>query len=134
MKLKVQHLMDATLIVSQIIREQREMPQLGKYRLARLHAKLLPEFTLIDARRDEIIRAYDTKQIVINFDLSETETDRYEVPADKMDEFTTAWLVIGAEEIDIDIQPIPIACLSIDGSDGAIEAGELITLGELITE
>ena len=47
--------MDMTLLISQIIREGRQMPQKGKYRLARMHSKLMVEFTTINAQRDEMI-------------------------------------------------------------------------------
>lgn len=140
MKLKVQSVMDATLILTRIINEQRAMPQKGKYRVARLHAKLLPEFKVIDARRDEMIKAYGTPQTktVANLetgDVTITPGDGWQVPADKMPEFTAAWKQIGDEEIDVDVQPIPLAQLSLgDDTDGSIEANELLTLGDLVSD
>lgn len=139
MKLKVQNVMDATLILTRIINEQRAMPQKGKYRVARMHAKLLPEFKIIDARRDEMIQAYNTPQTktetLASGEVTITPTDGWQVPADKMPEFTAAWKQIGDEEIDVDVQPIPLAQLSLsDSTDGAIEANELITLGDLVSD
>lgn len=141
MKLKIQHVMDATLVLTKIINEQRQMPQKGKYRIARLHAKLLPEFKLIDARRDEMIKTYNNPQTRIERTPEdpighEVPVDgEWQVPADKMPEFIAAWKLIGDEEIDVDAQPIPLSSLSVsDDTDGAIEAHELIALGDLITE
>lgn len=140
MKLKVQNVMDAMLILTRIINEQRAMPQKGKYRVARMHAKLLPEFKIIDARRDEMIQAYNTPQTKTEKnpetgEVTITPADGWQVPADKMPEFTAAWKQIGDEEIDVDVQPIPLAQLSLgDSTDGAIEASELITLGDLVSD
>jgi hypothetical protein len=140
MKLRVQTVMDATIILTRIINQQRPMPQVGKYRVARLHARLLPEFNVIDARRDEMIKAYDTpqtKKVTLPETGAEAEVpaDGWKVPDDKMPEFTEAWKLIGAEEIDVDVQPIALSCLSLgNDTDGSIEAGELLTLGDLISE
>lgn len=141
MKLKVQHVMDSMLVVTNIINRQCAMPQRGKYLLARLHTKLSPEFKLIDARRDEMIKAYNNPQFRETSDeeraggapaLVEVPGE-WQVPADKMPEFLAAWKLVGDEEIEVDIQPMPLAALSMpDGSDGMIEASELITLGELV--
>lgn len=139
MKLKVQHVMDATLVISRIIREVRAMPQKGKYRLARMHAKLLPEFTLINAQRDEMITAYGHHPMVTengeDGTSKQVESKEFSVPDDKMPEFLEAWKKVAEEEIELDIEPIPLAQLDLgDNFDGNIEASELITLGELVKE
>ena len=141
MKLKVQHVMDATLVISQIIRDRRQMPQKGKYRLARMHAKLLPEFTTINDQRDAMIKAYDFETKVTVKDEAGVESEvstnppSYSVPLDKMPEFTAAWKEIGDGEIDVDVEPIPLAYLDLgEGVDGCVEASELITLGDLVRE
>jgi hypothetical protein len=137
MKLKVQHVMDATLVITRIINEARPMPQKGKYRLARMHARLVPEFAMINSQRDEMIRAYGTHQTRTITDgagvESTIETEDFVVPADKMPEFTEAWAKIGAEDIELDIEPIPLDQLDLGPAvDGAIEASELIALGDLV--
>lgn len=145
MKLKVQHVFDATLVVAQIIRENRPMPQKGKYRLARLHAKLLPEFTTAAARRDEIITAYDHHEMMPGEPGLYTASDppqrvmisapQFSVPPDKLPEFNAAWAEIAGEEIEVDVEPVPLGCLDLgDNADGAIQAAELVTLGDLVTE
>lgn len=136
MKLKVQHVMDATLVITNIINEARPMPLKGKYRLARMHAKLVPEFQTINAQRDDMIKAYgthQTKTVTADGVESTVETDDFVVPLDKMPEFTEAWAKIGGEEIEIDVEPIPLDQLDLgSGVDGEIQASELITLGDLV--
>lgn len=136
MKLKAQHVFDATLVVSQIIRENRPMPQRGKYRLARLHAKLLPEFTTLNERRDAMIAAYDHREVMpgpVEGEL--VPAPNLSVPLDKMPEFTAAWNEIGNEEIDVAVEPIPLDQLDLGVSaDGSILASEMVTLGDLVAE
>lgn len=125
MQLTVQQVRDATLTVSQIIREARSMPQRGKFRLARLHMKLLPEFTTIEAQRDALIKEHG--------DPVDGDTSKWMVSPERMDEFNAAWKTVADEEIEVDVTPIPIDDLD-GGGNGAIEAHELVMLGELIGE
>ncbi len=138
MKLTVQKVMDATLTISAIIREARPMPQKGKYRLARMHAKLLPEFTIINEKRDELIKAYDYHPMVEGpggpLD-TQVKSENFAVPTDKMEEFGKARKEIADEEIELDVEPMPLAQLDLgDNADGSIEASELIVLGELVRD
>ncbi len=137
MQFTVQKMIDTTLVVAQIIREGRPMPQKGKYRLARLHAKLYPEYEVATKRRDEMIKAYETHQQVPATPPAEGMVDGPEwiVPDDKLEDFNAAWKVISEEVIDIDVQPIPLAYLDRgDTVDGAISAAEITILGDLVTE
>lgn len=125
MKLKVQHVFDATLLLSKIINEQRPMPQRGKFRLARMHGALLPEFNVINASRDALIMSYQTP----------TENGQWIVPEDKAQHFAAAWQEIAGQEIEVTVQPIALADLDFGSeADGSIESHELITLGELVSE
>lgn len=124
MKLTAQQVFDATLVVAQIIRENRPMPQKGLYRLARLHAKLAPEFKPISERRDAMIEAYEHR---------EEGADTFSVPLDKMPEFNAAWAEIAGDEIEVDVQPVPLDYLD-GGGVGVITAAELVTLGDLVRE
>ena len=141
MKLKVQHVMDAAIVLTTIINDQLPMPQKGKYRIARMHAKLLPEFKIIDARRADMIKAYGVPQMRADKNEETGEVtltsipDQWQVPPEKMPEFTAAWKIVGDEEIDVDIEPIPLSSLSLsDSEDGAVAAHQLITLGELVSD
>lgn len=139
MKLTVQQVYDATLVVSQIIREQRSMPQKGKLRLARLHMKLLPEFKTIDEQRDALIKVHGNRRTKSTTDADTgvttvEDTDEWEVPAEHMAEFNAAWKPVAEAEIEVDVQPIPLSELDGGTANGVIEAAELITLGDLISE
>jgi hypothetical protein len=95
MQLTVQQVYDATLVIAKIIREGRPMPQKGKFQLARMHAKLLPEFNIANAQREDMIKAYDTRVKVLvataeHPEGEETEGAEYMVPPDKMAEFNAA--------------------------------------------
>ncbi len=130
MKLTADQVYSATLVVAQIIRENRPMPQKGKYWLARLHAKLLPEFNPISERRDAMITAFDYHPEVDGVQLPQ-----FAVPPDKAAEFAAAWKEIGEQEIDADVQPVSLACLDLgDNADGSITASELLALGDLVRD
>lgn len=142
MKMTVQKAMDATLVISKIIRDARPMPQTGKFRLALMHAKLLPIFTAANTSRDALIMAYDHHEMI---DGPHTETDplgevkvpspEFSVPVDKMPDFIKAWTEFSKDEVEVDIQPIPLKYLDLgDMANGSIEAHELATLGGLISE
>lgn len=147
MKLSIQHVMDATLVISQIIREDRKLPQKGKYRLARMHPKLNKEFATVNAQRDEMIIAYGFHPKVPNpafnqpaeegVDVPEfIESPEYAVPADKLEEFQAKWSEFADQEIEINIEPIPLEqlCFPGDAEDGSITAHEFIILGDLVKE
>lgn len=155
MKLKVQHVMDAMIVVSQILRDQnglprddgkvvpRPMSQKGRYRLTRLHTKLSGEFKIINDKRDEMIKAYDYHPFVKVKDAegkdtavdSDVVSENFAVPMDKMPEFTAAWKELADEEIDLDVEPIPFEQLDLGNSvDGCLTPQEFFTLGSLVKD
>lgn len=149
MKLKVQHLMDATIVITSIIREDRPLPQKGKYRLARMHPKLDKEFQIVNERRNDMIKAYGHHPLVPNPAFNREAAEgvdpasipefiphtEFSVPEDKLAEFQAAWEEIANEEIEVEIQPIPLEQLILsDNTDGCIGAHELIVLGDLVQE
>lgn len=151
MKLKAQQVFDATLAVSQIIRDNRPMPTKAAYRLARLHAKLLPEFQTLTARRDEMIKAYDHHPMILVHDYDSNESvpktkenplgqrlepsAEFSVPADKLPEFNAAWKEIGDQEIEVDVEPVPLSCFDLGASMASpISASEFVILGDLVKE
>lgn len=125
MKLTVQQVFDTTQVIGKLIDANRPMPQKGKYRLARLHAKLVPEWTTINDRRSSMIMAYGHMN----------DDGQPAVPEEKMTEFVEAWKEFAQDEIEVDVQPIPLECLDLgDSTDGAVSALELLALGELVAE
>ena len=130
MKMTAFQAWERTLVISKIIREARPMPQKGKYLLARMHAKMLPEFNAVNDQRDKMIGAYDYHEVTDG-----VASQAFSVPTDKMAEFNAAWKPIADAEIEVDVQPIPLSALDLGSmSNGSIEANELLTLGELISE
>jgi len=155
MKIKVQHLMDATMVIRQIITEKRPLPQKGNYRLARMFDKLAREFDILNAKRDEMIKAYDYHPMVPNpayhpaeegmrdrdtgvvqFVPKEIPSAEWSVPPEHIAEFTKQWAELGAEEIEVDVEPIPLEqlCFADPDVQATIDASEFIALGSLVKE
>ena len=137
MKLKIGHVYQAAEMIAAIINDNRSMPQKGSYRLARLFAKLKPEYDLIAARRNAMIEAYDYKELIDDpnpQNVALIEAPNFSVPLDKMPEFTKAWAEVANEEIDVDVAPIPLAYLDRGDGSSVITAAELIILDDLVTE
>lgn len=136
MKLTVNRVLEVTEVIAKIIRENRPMPLKGAYRLARMHAKLYAEYLPITSRRDALIKAYGYHPILPSgTEGISIESEQFAVPADKMEEYAAAWAEIGNEEIEVDVQQIPLAQLDLgDTVAGSISANELISLGDLVTE
>lgn len=144
MKLTVGHVYDATPVITSIINQERPIPQKGQYRIARLYAKLKPEYELIVAERLKVIEPYGHKVPTINGRViapAEQEMSNPDavvmvagVPPGKADEFAGWWKDYANEEIEVDVQPIPLDQLD-NGSDVAsVKAGELIILDDLVKE
>ena len=138
MKLTVLHVFNAAPILAQIIAEKRPLPLKGSYRLARMHGKLMPEFQTIAQKRDAMIIAYNYKA---HPDGRQAEGDENPdvlvptVPPAKIEEFQAKWADLVAEEIEVDVQPVPLSQLDLgDDVAGAITALELMGLGELVLD
>ncbi len=135
MKLTAQQVFIATPVIRAIIEQNRPMPQKGKYRLARMSAKLEPEFKPINDRREAMIIAYDYHPMVKTADGAMEPAPHFGVPEDKLAEFLPAWKEIGDEEIEVDVEPVPLAYLDFgDNANGSISAAELVALGDLVRE
>jgi hypothetical protein len=124
-KLKVQQVIDAFMALASIVASGKPMPQKGKYRLARLHAKLRPEFETANAARDDLIKSYGWK--------NEAGVDA--VPIEQADDFAAKWKEIADQEIEVEVQPVPLVQLDMgDNTDGPLSVQQLIALGDLVIE
>lgn len=125
MKLKVAHLYEATLTLALVIRENRPMTQKGKYWAARMHSKLLPDWTVVNEQREAFINA---------FNHMETGATAFSVPADKMPEWHEFWTNgLAKEVVEVDVKPLALSMLMLDEtSNGSITAAELISLDDLV--
>lgn len=157
LNMKVQQVMDATIVLSTIIRDNRRLPTKGKYWLSRLHAKLLPIFNKYNDERDAAIAVFNFYPEVPNPENHLSDEARQAmieggmiaqvppkmitskvmaVPPDQMKAFTDNWRKTGETEIEVDVTPIQIDVLCFPGdlADGEITAHEFIILGDLIYE
>lgn len=124
MKMTVQQVFNAHRTLNDIVTAGRPLPQRGAYRLARMHDQLKIEF-------DRIAPKYDALLIEHAEPVPDTVPQRYSfTPA-----FNEAWGEIANDEIEVAVEPIPLALLDLgDSVAGAITAAELISLGELVAE
>ena len=124
MRLTAQQIFTATQVLAAIINEKRVLPSKGVYRVMRMHSKLFPEFEVLNKQRTDKILAYAYKN----------ETDQDAVPDDKMEEFIAWWTDIASIESEVNIEPIAIDQLCIDGQPGSISFAEFSALGELVRD
>lgn len=138
MELTAQQVFDVTPVLATLIRESRSMPFKGRYWVGRWHKKLLPEFEVISARREELIRLHGTPLQEMKADPETGEsrlfdTDRFEVKVGTPghDAFRAAWKEIADTVIHVDdkLNPIPLDLL-----EGDITALELATIGDIIAD
>jgi hypothetical protein len=135
MKLTVQQIYDATETLAAIIRERRPMPQRGKFLLARMHAKLLPEYNIANEHRVDLIKSYGFHPKEKLENGIEIDSEGFAVPEGKLAEFRESWGKIASESIEVDIEPIALTALDLGAmANGSIEANEMIVLGELIKD
>lgn len=138
MRLKVQHVFDATQVLARIINENRPLPPKGKFLVARMHAKLFPEFTTANDQRTAKIVSYDFKRMVQSpaprtrqdpLGQGFVETEEQAVPDDKMPEFTAWWKEIADVELSLNVEPI-----FVDHLGDCLSYADFQTLGELVAE
>lgn len=130
MLLKGQFIFDVTQVIGGIMARNAPMPLKGKFRLERLHAKLMIEFTPLNDKRTAMITAYDHRREI-------NGVDQVAVPLDKIDEFNKAWdETYGQQDIEVPgAAPIPLALFDLgDHVDGGVTALELRAMGDLVVE
>lgn len=143
MMIKVETILAAVPVLTGLINRECPMAIKGRYRVARMYAKLKVEFDTVQERRDAMIKAYDTKQQIPDptfVATSEGEPPRmidgsnFMVPEDKLVEFNAAFKQITDEMVDVEIDPIPLVYLEANPPEAGIKAGELVLLGDLVKE
>lgn len=124
MKLTALQVFNASQTLSQIVAANRGFPVKAAYRLARLNAKLHAEFAPIEQQRNAIIMSYGHANAA----------GVIAVPDDKMADFREKWAEIGAETVELDVEPIPLDTLDPGCVPGLLTVQELIDLGDLVAE
>lgn len=136
MKTTVGRICDAMSALTTIgNRTTAAIPNKGRYQLARLRAKLQPEYDTIQKQRDQMIETIGVKQTVNAGEGQMVETGNYIIPPEKTREWSDAWAEFAKEEIDLpDIAALKYETFHAgdDRADGGLEVGELMLLGEFI--
>lgn len=129
MLLKGQFIFEVTQVIGGIMSRNAPMPLKGKFRLERLHSRLMAEFTPLNTKRTEMIMAYDHRREIDG-------VDQPAVPLDKLEEFNKAWDEIAQLEIEVPgAAPIPLSLFDLgDHVDGGVAALELRAMGDLVVE
>lgn len=132
MKLTAERVLAALPVIDKIIAEKRPLTIKGAYRMSRMLQKLLPEFRLLEQRRDTLIESFDFKAVPDGAgpDAQPVPT----VPADKVHEFLTAWNEVLKDEIELELEPIPLAYLGPADAESPVSAAEMLQLGELLVD
>lgn len=138
MRLTGQKIFDATQVLATIINEKRPMTSKGTYRVTKMHRVLFPEFTMLNEARSAKIASYDHLACVLP-DGTIVPDDGMSallpqpcVPPDKMPEFVVWWHEIASVESDVNIDPIPIDQLGVDGAASSLTFAEFAALGDLV--
>lgn len=133
MKMTGRALYDAVVTLAAIINRPRNLPQTAKYRLARMHQRLLPDYTLLEDERVKLIRELGEP---VYLDEAKTQpTEQWRIPDENtaaMTEYRMRWNTLLNEEIDVNVLPIPLAALG--NETNGIEADEFVRLGDLVSE
>lgn len=132
MKLTAERVFAALPVIDKIIGEKRPLTVKGAYRMARMHAKLVPEFRLLEERRDAIIGAYDYKAVPEGAKKGAEPVPT--VPPHKVDEFMGTWTEVLREEIEVELLPIPLEMLGPADAESPITAFEMLALGDLLID
>lgn len=128
MKMKAAQLLDAYITLTAIINEKRRLPQKGAYRIARMHSKLSSEAMLVDGQRNELIRKHGSE---IFGGPDGLQLTGYKVKESAEEEYRKEWMTIAEEDIELDVEPIPLEQL---GTEGTILPNEFHHLGPLVAE
>lgn len=131
MKVTVGQLYDAFGALNQVMQRPRLIPQTGKYRLARLHDALEPEYKRVYAEHLKLVQTYGHE---VFEDEAKTQSKGWQVPmgTPAHETYTAEWEKFRAQEIEVNAQPITLFSLGDDPR--GLEAGEFKMLGSFITE
>lgn len=131
MKVTTGQLYDAFNALGQIMSRPRLLPQTGKYRIARLHDALEPEYKRIYAEHLKLVQTYGHEV----FEDEEKKISKgWQVPmgTPAHETYTAEWDAFRAQEIEVNAQALTLFSLGDDPR--GVEAGEFKMLGPFVTE
>jgi len=97
--------------------KERTIPQLGKYRLAKLHRILEKQYAAIEDKRSALIQTLGEERF---FDEAKTQSRGWGVDEQgpNMVKYVEAWNAVRNEPVTIDVATIPLASLGEDAVNG----------------
>ena len=97
--------------------KERTIPQLGKYRLAKLHRILEKQYAAIEDKRSALIQTLGEERF---FDEAKTQSRGWGIDEQgpNMVKYVEAWNAIRNEPLAIDVATIPLASLGEDAVNG----------------
>lgn len=131
MNVTIGQLYDGFNALSQILQRPRILPQTGKYRLARLHDALEPEYKRVYAEHLRLVQQYGHE---VFEDEGNTLSKGWQVPAGTPahETYEKEWDAFRAQTITLNTEPLTLFSLGDDPR--GIEAGEFKMLGPFIKE
>lgn len=133
MQVTVGDIHDAMFALTQIIKKPRVIPQTGKFRIAKLHAALLPFHEENEKRRGELIQKYGTEQFQ---DEAKTVSVGWGVSENTpgFDAYQKEWAEIRKEPRTLPASVSPLKLSALGDDPKGIEAGEFVMLGCFVEE
>ena len=97
--------------------KERTIPQLGKYRLAKLHRILEKQYAAIEDRRSALIQTLGEERF---FDEEKTQSRGWGIDetGPNMVKYIEAWNAIRNEPVTLDVATIPLGALGDDAVNG----------------
>lgn len=134
MKLTAGRIYDAmNTLVAVANRGNLALPQLAKYRLSKMHDRMLPHHESIQKKLQELVQLHGEEQFEDAEKTKSTGQWGIRPNSDQQKAFNAEWDTVRAEEIDIPLlTPIPYEMLG--NEMRGLEMKDFALLGELITE
>lgn len=131
MQLTAGEIWDATEVLAGIIRRPRQLPQLAKYKIAKMHNLLSPIYDKIEEERIALVEKYGHETF---HDEAKTKSKGWEVEegSEAMKLYRPAWDAVRSRVLQVAITPLTMQLLG--DSEHGIEAGEFKFLGPLVVD
>lgn len=122
---------DAMVALANIIRQPRMIPQIAKFKIAKMHSILEPQCTVIEAARAALIQQYG--QEVFADDLKTISNGwQVEPGTPAWDAYLSGWDAIRAESLTVAVSPLMVQMLGNDPK--GVEAAECKLLGDFLID
>ena len=112
----------AYIAVMAVANKEREMPDKGRYRMARLAALLKSEFEASEKARYDLIKSYGKA----------TDDGGAMVPPEKMQDYGERWLELEAVEVEVAVRAIPLSQIFMPAGEKDAPASNPVSVAELI--